>query len=785
MTTSRPVRRIAVAALALALAPTVASARLFWVSASGGPSCTHTTLTDAIDAAQSNPGDDTIHLVGSGPFTGPFSILAGGITIVGGVPSCGSITSTQYATVQAPSGKRPLSILMGQDGRITLRRLVITTNFGTLNSNGGGIWFAGAGPLSEVVLDDSRVVNNGTLQDGGGIFVGRGRVRLTRNSIVSSNTAANGGGIAGINSASVVVDSSVVTANTAYFNGGGIYLQKATVNIGDSGGLGLPAAVANNLAGADGGGIYLRTRAGSSSLGTVALTSISGNQAGRGGGIFLDDAWMLLYQADISLNTASREGGGIYLTSGGSVSTDSSAPQVDGLPRFTQNKSGGQGTAIYADGALSYASLGSGSFNHHDTRAALVAASGNATLSFRGITAFANLAPELFGVEGGASLTVLHASVAGNTLSRIVRWDGSGPGIRFANSVFSETEPFFSGLPPPQVLPRLTCVVSQSPLLLQGMPPGSDLSQVLIADPRFVAPERGDLHVGPTSPAVDLCAYADGFGLNGGYDRDHNFRGFDEPFHPNPANQTHDAGADEVVPIVWDDFESGALSHWHLIEPSVPGSGNNVQITTAARLGPLTSQRGLQLTFVNPAVQTPNNVFVWALPSAVPGTDPTRINGSFFLDPQNLTMSTAAGFNRLPLLTLSERIAKPRLRFDLVRGTADTWSLEVRFWPDTLGGPVVAGSAFFACAATPCGTPADWHNNRIELEWRGGSPAHLTVWRTRYLNGVPNPATRVQMLSLNLTMPGAKIDEVMLGLIGDQSAGTFGQIFFDEVSFTR
>lgn len=783
MTMFKAVRLLAATALVLALVPGAAFASSFWVSASGGRNCTHTTLQAAIDAAQSNAGDDTIHLVGSGPFTGPFSMLAGGITIVGGVPSCGSTTSTQYATVQAPSGKRPLSILLGQSGRITLRRLVITTNSGTVKDGaGGGIWFAGANSLSEVVLDDSRVVNNGSLYDGGGVFVSGGKLSLTRGSMVGSNVAANGGGIAVTNGAYVEIDSSFVAANTAYFNGGGIYLQRSSVSLGDSRGLGLPSAVANNVAGADGGGIFQRTHLGASDLGHV---NISGNQAGRGGGIFVEDASMLFYQADISLNTASREGGGIYITSGGGISTSFSDPQVDGFPRFTQNKSGGQGTAIYADGDGTFAYLESGSFHDHDTSAALVAASANAELYLRGVTAFANRAPELFEVEGGASLIVLHTSVTGNTLSRIVRWDGSGPGIRFANSIFSETEPFLSSSAVPPVPPRLTCIVSQSPLLLQGLPSGTDLSSVLLADPRFVAPERGDLHVEPMSPAVDLCLYAADFGLNAGYDRDHNFRGFDEPFRPNPANQTHDAGADEVVPIVWDDFESGSLSHWTFVEPSVPGSGNNVQITPAARLGPLTSQRGLQFTFVNPASQTPNDVYVWARPAIVAGTDPTRINGSFFLDPQNLTLSTAAGSNHLPLITLSERTAKPRLAFDLVRGTADKWSLEVSYWPSTLGGPVVAGNAFFACAATPCGNPADWHHNRIELEWRGGNPAHLNVWRTRYLNGVPNPATRVQVLSLDLPMPDALIDEVMLGNISSHPAGTFGQVFFDEVRFTR
>jgi hypothetical protein len=171
----------------------------------------------------------------------------------------------------------------------------------------------------------------------------------------------------------------------------------------------------------------------------------------------------------------------------------------------------------------------------------------------------------------------------------------------------------------------------------------------------------------------------------------------------------------------------------------------------------------------------------------VPGTDPTRINGSFFLDPQSLTMSAIAGLNRLRLLTLYDRNGggAPRLAFALVRSSTDKWALEVSYWPDLINGPVVAGNAFFVCAAQPCGNAADWRNNQIELQWRGGNPAHLDVWRTRFINGVADPASRVRIFNLDLTMPDARIDKIALGKIGVQSSGTFGQVFFDEVSFTR
>lgn len=780
------VRKIAIAALLLALAPSAASALTYWVKTGGGPSCTHTTLQAAIDAMNgSTSANKTIYLVGSGPFTGPFSMVGGGgITIVGGVASCGMTTSTQRSTLQAPSGQRPLTILMGEEGRITLRRLLITTNSGTLNSDGGGIWFAAPSVFSTLRLEDTQVLNNGTLKDGGGIFVSKGKVILTGGSLVSSNTAVNGGGIAAINGAAVEVESSNVTTNTAYFDGGGIYAPRASVRIGSTSGLGLPASVANNLAGDDGGGLYIGAN-GDASLGAVALASINGNQARRGGGLFMDDAWVNLYQAELKLNSASLAGGAIYVAPSGALLTNNADWTADGFPRFSANRAG-EGAAIYAEGDNeTEIYLLTGTFSNHDTRAtgaAMVTANGPlGYFFFRGLTVYGNQGPELFAVEGGAPLELLHSVISGNTVNRLVRWDGTGPGVRVANSIISETEPVFSGLPTPQVLPQLSCIVSPFPLL--GTPPGTDLSQVFAFDPRFVAPDRGDFHVWPTSPAIDLCPYAPG-GTNAGYDRDRDPRGYDEPFHSNPTGHTYDAGADEVIPVVWDDFESGSFSHWSTVTPGVPGSGDNLQISTAARLGPATSQLGLQLTLVNPSSQTPNPTSLRAIPAPTPGIDSTRLTGSFILDPQGLTMSPTSGFNRLRWLHLLDRDGFTRLSFALVRSSADKWSLEATYVPTNSTSVVVAGNAFFACAALPCGNPADWRNNLIEFEWRG-APGHLIVWRTRYVNGLPDPATRFQMFSVDLATPETSIRQVVLGTFGDQPAGTFGRVFFDELSFTR
>jgi hypothetical protein len=61
------------------------------------------------------------------------------------------------------------------------------------------------------------------------------------------------------------------------------------------------------------------------------------------------------------------------------------------------------------------------------------------------------------------------------------------------------------------------------------------------------------------------------------------------------------------------------------------------------------------------------------------------------------------------------------------------------------------------------------------------------MWRTRYVNGVPDTGGMVEMLSLDLPMPGAVVNVISVGTfgIGNQPPGSFGRIFLDELSFAR
>ena len=550
-----------VAAVAALLLPATAGAANYWVGNAGVAPCTHATLQAAIDDAVGGAGDDVISLVGPGPFNGPFTIFGGGIHIRGNVGSCGSNASVGYATIRAPSGSRPLTILMGGAETVHLQRVIVTTDNGAVNGDGGAIWFAGASNDSWLDLIDTQVVSNTALGDGGGVYVSGGKLWVSLLALVGANDAAgNGGGIAARNGALVEVRGGFVLGNVALFDGGGIYAPDAAVNMLTGG---VAASVSNNIAGRDGGGLYLG--AGHVDVLTAppdfAPSLVSGNQAQRGGGLFIDGADVRLRYVSVEHNTAAGEGGGAYVTDGGGVFTNASAEPAprNGFPRLEANVAA-DGAALYAaDGAVI---LTTGTIRGHQGSgdAALAVAAGDTSLLLTGVAFQSNAMPALFGVEGSAFFQLWHVSIAGNDVTGIVRWRGSSSLIYVIASVLDETEPFFASFQAPSNPPQFSCVVSRYASPFAAVPPGTIFAEMVFADPQFVA-APGDLHLRHTSPAIDLCV------SSANTDHDGDRRSYDDRYHPNVEPRTADAGADETTVLFADGVESGALVAWNGISP--------------------------------------------------------------------------------------------------------------------------------------------------------------------------------------------------------------------------
>jgi uncharacterized repeat protein (TIGR02543 family) len=167
----------------------------------------------------------------------------------------------------------------------------------TATSPGGGIYNNEIGFL----VSNSTVANN-TASAGGGIY-NEGVDFSVSNCILTNNTALGGGGIYNSGDRSFSVSNSTIINNTATYSGGGI-----TNNGGDNSVMS-NCNIVNNTA-QTGGGIY-------NDQGNFMILngdgSIFGNCAVNGGGIYIAGGIVKLYDGTIADNTASNDGGGIWV----------------------------------------------------------------------------------------------------------------------------------------------------------------------------------------------------------------------------------------------------------------------------------------------------------------------------------------------------------------------------------------------------------------------------------------------------------------------------------------
>lgn len=114
-------------------------------------------------------------------------------------------------------------------------------------------------------------------------------------------TEGNGGGIFVVEDASVTLDNVIMMGNSAE-NGGGIYAHSGFLNI-------INSQLIDNRATKLGGGIF-------GALGSVDLRAfgMSGNSAEDGGAIGIANASLILNNGDFTNNSASRDGGALFLT---------------------------------------------------------------------------------------------------------------------------------------------------------------------------------------------------------------------------------------------------------------------------------------------------------------------------------------------------------------------------------------------------------------------------------------------------------------------------------------
>ena len=328
-------------------------------------------------------------LQGDGNVAGPIFMAApgngGGLHVSGGSFAEVTVDNTIVRNNQAAA--QGGGLWNHQDTLLVVRNQSdISFNWahGDANHEGGGGIFNNGGDLD---IDDSLIKLNrtkGTAGSGGGLFSRNGLVEIT-NSVVEENVGiyagggiaivdgqldldltlltgnragmegvagpGNGGGVYVGGSAEVNINDSTVSENTAALDGGGIWNgESGTVNIVNQSGIEYNEAQGEGT-GNGGGGVF-------NSGGTVFVqnSSINDNLAGllpvesfgpelegRGGGILSWGGEVRIEQAVIQSNLAGRYGGGIALSGGGHVVSES---------LITENAAGPVVVALLHDEAL-------------------------------------------------------------------------------------------------------------------------------------------------------------------------------------------------------------------------------------------------------------------------------------------------------------------------------------------------------------------------------------------------------------------------------------------------
>jgi hypothetical protein len=278
-------------------------------------------LRQAILDTNNSPGADTIDFDATVFATRQtITLTTGQLSITDALTIIGPSAAESRLTVSGNSAGRVFNIAVGAATVVNLTDLTIRSGKVT-NANGGGILMQnGAVTLTNCdVMSNSAVGSSSFVAAGGGIRADAGTLTLV-GCLIGQNTAATSGVGGGVSTAGagMTMTNCIVTGNTAINNPGSY----------DSGG----------------GCIY-------SSAGALTLTdcAVSGNgmTAGSastryGGGIFSRDNVMLT-RCDISGNSATLQGGGLFIfNKTGTLSLTLDETTVDG----NQAATGGAGISM-------------------------------------------------------------------------------------------------------------------------------------------------------------------------------------------------------------------------------------------------------------------------------------------------------------------------------------------------------------------------------------------------------------------------------------------------------
>ena len=298
------------------------------------------------------------------------------------------------------------------DGLVTLREAIVAANTDGRTDGGNSgrgpdvIEFAGAAALGDIHLALGELTISAPLTisgsganilkiDAGGhsrifdILSSAGDVTIDGLTLTGGSAAGNGGAIQADTSGTLTISDSVVSENTASIRGGGIYNTSNIFNL-------IGGTVSGNSAVSDGGGIFSNTNLTGGKT-TITNSTISGNTANAGGGVFNENGLTEVLNSTVTHNEASASlGSGV--ASAGDIDTQTVVR-----------------SSIIAGNVSSDVDFVNGSENSFVSLDHNVIGSGSAISSFAMLDDQANIVDPLLGplaFNGGTTQT--HALLAGS-----------------------------------------------------------------------------------------------------------------------------------------------------------------------------------------------------------------------------------------------------------------------------------------------------------------------------------------------------------------------------------
>jgi predicted outer membrane repeat protein len=300
----------------------------------------------------------------------------------------------------SPAG--PLFNVSGANAALTLE--------GDLTLNGGN-YSPGSYPLVNVtsggfVLDGATLTGGNNMYPGGAVAVSGGSFTMKSGNITGNESGYGGGGVS-VSSGSFTLKGGTISDNDATGGGGGgVYLDDTSF-IMEDGNIGLSTSN-RNTALYRGGGIY---GVNSSSF-TMYGGTITGNDCGTGGGIYLENSNFTMENGNIGLSTSNGNTG----TMGGGVFVDTGIFTMKG-----GNIRGNSGGGVWVIGTFNlYGGNIGGSSSQKNTATGGGGAIVNGTFNMTGGTISGNASTGGHGggvAFGGGTFTMYGGTISGNTTS--------------------------------------------------------------------------------------------------------------------------------------------------------------------------------------------------------------------------------------------------------------------------------------------------------------------------------------------------------------------------------